>query len=316
MATTLVKKYIYNVYNPMTGLILGTLANVKSEFSYSQNINSGGSELSIVLSSSFDDVGAVQSDDFWVDESGNRIVDEAGNRLVWSKRFDFNSIPIDLGNRIKVYASYDGQPSGVQVFDGFISKWGANYSDNTITLTVLSWGAQLDNYLINTDPSSQTISQTVADKEYTPGSFNKAGGATPIAQSFNLASATTVGSITVYVRSSSGTFVGNPKSGETITPLVIIPWELYSGTPSSPGSLIDSGQVDFAGTNISVRQITLQFTEALSLSGDYFLALYNGHAGSWYYASPVFQATATNPYAGGKVWTGHRVAAAQLLGRP
>lgn len=302
MATTLVKQYIYQAYGGSGHTFLKTLQNVKSEFSYSQNMNSAGAQLEIVLGNSFDDVGAVQTDEFWVDESGNKTIDGLGNHIVWDAQFDFNNVPIDLGNRIKVYASYDGQALGAQVFDGFISKWQTNYTDNTITLTVLSWGAQLDNYLITTDPTGQSIDQEVYDMEYTPTPYSSTVNGLTIAQSFNIATNTLIGSFIVLARASAGTFVSNPKTGETITPLAVMPWELYAGTPTSPGSLIDSGQVEFS--EINIRQLSLQLGQPKILSGNYFLAFYNGTGGSYYYADPVLEATATNPYAGGSIYTG------------
>lgn len=303
--TVLQKQYLYQVYSP-TGAFLGSFQSVKNDFSYNQNINSSGAQLEIVIAASLDDVGAVQTDEFWIDESGNKIIDEAGNHLVMSAVFEFNNIPIDLGNRVKVYVSYDDAPRGRQVFDGFISGWRANYHDETITITVLSWGAQLDNYLVFSDPTGQSINQPVYDKEYTVTAYSMDSNGAPLAQSFNIASPTTIGSFGIFCRASFGSFVSGDKEGTTIIPIVYMGWELYAGTPASPGALQDSGQINFTGTNI--RQATLQLSRPLSLSGNYFLVFKSFNGGTYYYADPVIEATNTNPLAGGNVYTGTETA--------
>lgn len=299
MATSADKQYIYKVYDG-TGTFLGVLANVKSDFSYTQNVNSAGAQLEIVLSAMFDDVGAVQTDEFWLDESSNKIIDEAANHLVFSAEFDFNSIPIDLGNRVVVTLSYDGVPGGTTVFDGFISKWNTDYNANTVTITVLSWGAQLDNYIISSDPTGQTIDQEVFDKEYTliqgcqagfyPNQWNR------VAQSFNIASPTVIGSMQVFGRTTTQSY--NNATGQ-FGEGGYLDWELYAGTPSSPGSLVDSGQIYF--TSQTLQWATLTLTTPLTLSGNYYIAFTNfaGCNG----AQKAVSATSTNPYASGSIYT-------------
>lgn len=292
---TLIKKYIYQVYGS-DGTYKGQLNNIINDFGYDQTINSGGSQLEVILGNSFDDVGAVQTDDYWIDESSNKIVDESGNYIVWDKIFEFNNIPIDLGNRVRVSLTYDGSPSGVTVFDGFISKWSSSYTENTITLTILGWGAQLDNYVINTDPTGQTISQIVYDKTYRLGtpSGSPLGTQTPLAQSFNLASSTVVGGFTVYGYMPSGT-------------VAYLRWKLYSNIPSAPGSLLDSGEVKMSNTSVQAIDISLTLAQTLA-AGNYYLefrAPYGmQYGGGEQYDFPYIEATSTNPYAGGSVYTG------------
>lgn len=300
MATSLVKSYIYQIYS-YSGVFLGTLNNVKSEFAYNQNINSAGAQLEITLQSSFDDVGASQSSTYWIDNSGNKTIDEVGNRIVFSLDYTFANIPIDLGNRVKVFASYDGNKAGKQVFDGQISKWHTEYGNQTITLTVLSWGFQLDNFLLTANPTSQTIDQEVYEKSYIVGIGSKGDGATPVSQGFNIASATTVGSIIVFASGSSDFYTGG-STPEHIYPVSILIWSLYSGTPTTPGELVDAGQVTYTGS--AVQQIKIQLSQPKSLNGNYFIQIDNGSGGTWYYGSVTVYATATNPYAGGSVYTG------------
>lgn len=300
MATTLVKTYIYQVYS-YSGAFLGSLNNVKSEFSYNQNINSAGTQLEVTLQSSFDDVGATQLSSYWLAIIGDKMVDEVGNRIVFSLDYSFANIPIDLGNRVKVFASYDGNTLGKQVFDGQISKWRTDYGSQTVVLTILSWGFQLDNFLLTADPTSQTISQQVYEKSYDVGGLDINDNRTPKAQSFNVASATTIGSIVIFASGTADFFTGG-KSPDHVFPSSILIWALYSGTPATPGALVDSGQVTYTGS--AVREVTLQFAQVRSLNGNYFYTIDNGTASSWYYGAVTVYATATDPYAGGNVFTG------------
>lgn len=305
MAVALQKTYTYQVYSA-AGVYLGSLDNVVSEFTYPCDINTAGSQLQIKIQNSFDDVGASQSSDYWVDQSTNRITDEVGNRIVFATSFNYANIPIAVGNRIKVLASYDTNATGKTVFDGQISYWETSYKDQTINLTVLSWGFQLDNFLITATPTGQTIDQESYNTSYGASpQILKDGPTTSVAQSFNIASATTISSIVLFC-SGSPSFVSGGPDHETITPVSVLIWSLYSGTPSTPGALIDGGTVNYTGS--AVQQVTLQLSQAQSLSGNYFIQIDNGSGGSWYYGLVTVYASTANPYAGGSVYTGSTTA--------
>lgn len=277
----MVKSYVYKLFQGTTDL--GNLDNVISDFAYSQDINSAGAQLIIELGNKFDDVGAVQTDTFWVDEAGNHIADEAGNRMVFAKTFDFNNIPIDLANRVKVYMFDDQAPNGTIVFDGLISKWGTQYKSNVIRLTVLSYGVQLANYVIASATAGTIVSQLVQNT--THSIYTDKGQHDNYAQSFNLVSQTLVGSISVYSYST-----GNNGT---------LYWTLYSGTPTSPGSLLDAGS-SILPTTAGMNE--LQFTTPLTLpAGDYHI-LYSGNLVNNYDGGPVIGSSTTAPYAGGKLY--------------
>lgn len=295
----MIKRYIHKVYRhgQFVGSFKGDL--VANEFGYNQNINTAGAQITIELAASFADVGAVASETKLVDEDGNFIVDENGFNILVSKTYVFNNIPIDPGNEVQTYVFDDDAPNGLKVFTGFISTFKSNARNERIVLTILSYGVQLDNYMLTSDPTSQTISQIVYDKEYTltPIGYGTANG---VAQTFNLPSPAEVASFTIYARSSQGPFETG-KDGETITPVASTRWQLYSGTPTSLGALVDSGNIAITGTQL--QQITLALSSTKTLSGDYTLWMYNNGGGSYYYASTILKATNTNPYAGGSVYT-------------
>lgn len=275
---TITKQYVYKVYDA-TGTFKADLANVVSEFGYSQDINSAGAQLEIKLANLLTDVEASQVDEFLITETGDMFIDEVGNHLVASAEFAFDNIPLDLGNRVKVFAYYDGQEDGEQVFDGLISGWRSNFNDETITVTVLSYGVQLDNYVLNSDPTGTSIEQIISDKEYTL----LAGATNAIAQSFNIPADAIVAALTVKGYQSGG-------------PLCNFEWFLYSGTPPSPGPVVASGVGKVFDSTSTTQTITL--TTPQTLNGDYFLEIYNLTSGS----AIFLEATNTNPYAGGQVY--------------
>src|SRR3990167_8684994 len=285
--SSITKKYVYKIYQGST--FLGNLNNVISEFNLAEEINSPTAQLVVEIGNKFDDVGAVQTDTFWVDEAGNFMVDEAGNRLVFAKTFDFNNIPIDLANRIKVYCFYDNAKNGTVVFDGLISKWETTYKQDTIRLTVLSYGVQLANAVVTSATAGSIVSQLVQDTTHTIVT-DKGGQHDNYAQSFNLATETLVGSISVHSYSSTPAVGGNNGS---------LFWILYAGTPLSPGSLLDAGVFSLP-TTPTINE--LQFTTPLTLpAGDYHILYSAGIAGSLD-GAPIIGSTTTAPYAGGKLY--------------
>lgn len=301
MTVAIQKQYIYQAYSNVTGQFLGTLpnSNISSDFGYSQNINSAGCQMQITLAATLDDVNANQIDEFWLDESGNKIIDESGNHIVFSTSFNF-LIPINVGNRIKVLANYDGMPSGKTVFDGIITDWTTDYVSSTITINVMSWGVQLDNFIINTNPTTLTIDQESYNTEYFVDPGDTKGGGTEYAQAFNIASPTTIGAIVVFMRGSADFYTGGTPP-TFVHPISQGAWQLYSGTPSSPGSLIDTGSFSYAGA--TVQSVTMALTQPLSLSGNYFIHFKNYSSGTWYYGAVYLEASNANPYSGGNLWS-------------
>lgn len=161
------KTYAYKVYRD--GEYLGLLPNVISEFSYSQDINSGFSQLSIVVGASADvnsnDVEALQT------ELGEDITDEFGAVLTTERPLDLvgNDNPnalIRCNNTIEVYEYSDDDINGVLVFAGYMEDWEASYGGSeNINVACLSYGVDLTDYIIQTGTSTittQSIDTTTA----------------------------------------------------------------------------------------------------------------------------------------------------------
>lgn len=143
------KKHIYRVYR--NGTYLGKLSNVKSEFTYNQQINTAGAQLQIVVGQSADTANLPSSP--ILDETGVVITDEVSSPLLDEGAAEIvgDSNPdalIQNHNDIIVTEYSDYYPNGVVVYDGYISRWKANYGGNEdITITCLNQSQDLAHHI-------------------------------------------------------------------------------------------------------------------------------------------------------------------------
>lgn len=147
---TLQKKYVYKIYRD--GTYLGELPNVISEFGYTQQLFTAGTELSIECGINVDT--SSEQPEAILDENGSPILDEAGEILYEERASDVFGDESSLAlirneNDVEAYCYDQANPNGVKVFAGYISTWEADFggSDN-VYIKVLSYGAELDNYII------------------------------------------------------------------------------------------------------------------------------------------------------------------------
>lgn len=165
---TIPKTYLYKVSK--MGTYLGLLPNVKSQFGYTQNLNTGAAQLSITIGQSPDATHDNQS-----------VIPLIGNT---------NSM-VQNSNTIQVIETSSDYPTGKTVFMGFIDTWTANFGgSDDIQVIALSDGADLDNYLVTTGESVD-VSQATQDASYEFGAtqgtyrafvqqFTVSGGVTDI----------------------------------------------------------------------------------------------------------------------------------------
>lgn len=147
------KTYDYKVFS--NGTFLGLLHNVKSEFAYSQEVNSAGATIQIKLGENIDTT--TQPVEAILDETGDPLLDEAGDTIYEETATSLvdgtQSSFIRNGNTVEVteYSSYN--PNGLIIFNGTIKRVEANFgnenSEENIVITVYSAGSDLDNYVIN-----------------------------------------------------------------------------------------------------------------------------------------------------------------------
>jgi hypothetical protein len=286
------KRYLYKVYRDEQ--YITTLANVVSDFGYSQDINTAGAQLEIQLGSTLDDTGATLDTDELVTETDDNIVTNNGDNILTRKEYFFNSIPIGLANRVKVWLYYDGAVNGTQVFDGLILNFESDYREANLKLSVVSWGVQLDNVMLGTAPSTEVATNTANNSEiplynpiYTDGSTIQLG------QTFQVSAPTDVGSLSLAMRvswdkvSSSGTSVNTSVS-------------LIEGTPDNPGSVLGGAQRFIS--NEEQETITFNFATPISLLPT---TTYSILVSNVYYSlyNPVYVASDSgNSYASGSLY--------------
>lgn len=173
------KTYEYKIYRGTT--YLGLLPYVTSEFSYSQSINSSGSQLNIIVGESPDTARyAVQA---LTDEGGNEITTEDGETITTEREDDLvgsgsDDALIQNDNLVKVYEVSENHPNGLLVFSGYISMWRALFGGaDSVEITVLSDGQDLNQWVIpGGDAYSIDISQTVQDSYLIVNSGSSYGG--------------------------------------------------------------------------------------------------------------------------------------------
>jgi len=162
---TLERKYLYKISR--NGIFLGVLQNVTNDFHYSQLINTAGTSINIDVAMSVDNshdaIEAIET------ENGLPIETEDGLSLEIERQPDLvgsanSNALINNDNDILIYEVSDNNVSGKLVFSGYMSKWKATFGgSNNVSVTCLSYGTELDNYIIqgaNTLDVSQTTSNS------------------------------------------------------------------------------------------------------------------------------------------------------------
>lgn len=308
MADPIPTTYLYKAYT-ITGDYLGLLENVSSDFSYNQEINTGGASLDIEIANAFSDVGATLSEELLVDHTGDEIIDELGNDIAVSQEFVFDNVPMSVGNRITVFEFNKYHPNGLQVFDGFVFTWATDHIENKLTIKVLSFGALLDNYIIKTGLTIEIEQESVsADNDfyisYAENASNSNYHQTYIYQSFQPGSDFALTKIAVKLSAAGG------QADRRAT------LNLYAGTPDDEGELLGTVTVDTTGLTGTPQLVEFVFGTPINvLNGDdYFFRLESVHKetdGSFgpgpgdttVTRAPFFVSyNYPSAYAGGKAW--------------
>jgi hypothetical protein len=149
MTASIQKRYEYKVSR--SGIFLGILQNVKSEFSYTQPLYSVGAQLSIIVSQSADTAATAVNP--ILDETGAIITDEVGGAITEERAPDVvgdsaSNILIRNDNVVTVYEYSSYNVNGILVYTGYISNITPVYGgDDTISITCMPLGQDLDHYL-------------------------------------------------------------------------------------------------------------------------------------------------------------------------
>ena len=115
------KVYIYKVYR--SGVFLNTWNEVVSEPSWSQEMNNAGAEQKVTLARMLDDYG--------------------------------EGTDVDFGLDVSIHCFDGDAPDGMVLFTGFISSYTPVYGKDEVEVTLLSFGAELGQFMLQ-DAISQT----------------------------------------------------------------------------------------------------------------------------------------------------------------
>lgn len=148
------KDYLYKVYKGDT--YLGLLANVTSEFVFTQDVNSAGSKIAITVKIA-NDVAALPVGNLLA-ETGATLQDEASNLDLYEERiadsFGSNNQLAQLrnGNRIDVWEFSDYYVNGRCAFTGIINRlegeFNGDQTEEVVTAAVHSRGFSLDDFIL------------------------------------------------------------------------------------------------------------------------------------------------------------------------
>ena len=304
------KRYLYKIFNG--GQYLGSLPNVTSEFSVSQDINTAGSQVTIQCAISPDT--SLLATDILTDESGNVITDESSNVLT-----DEGQVPIVApgtysagaliknGNQIEIWEFGYYHPNGIILFLGEIQRWEASYggagggsggastSDtgaDAITILAYSDGQDMDQYIARATPYTYTLDQSqtgqnasdVIYQQITTPAYNYDG------QTFTVGTGVTnVGAIQVllngaanvtlslYTDSNLGTLLGTAvQYVSTGGGAQVITFAFASDIPVVTGTTYFFGVTCDAGQSISIYYQTSAAYAGGSMYNAFFSGTYGG----------------------------------------
>lgn len=114
------KKYEVKVYNA-SGTFLTVWKQIVSKITFNNEINTAG---------------------------GQMVIDLARNPGDYGEGTD-----IDFGYQVKVYCYDKEAPNGTLIFQGYISSYTPIYKDNKVQVTILSYGSQLADFMIEAGES-------------------------------------------------------------------------------------------------------------------------------------------------------------------
>lgn len=288
------KDYVYRHYS--AGVFVGILSPT-SEFSIVKEVNTLGSQLMLELPVAFESTVSTISADRLTDENSDFIIDENSDNILLSFDYVIDSIP-NVADRIEVTEYSDENPNGVVVFDGLVTKWESGYSTNTTTVYAMSYGVQLDNYIVQILPGETVAEQPLYTGEYTVfGSAGKVPGPydrlTAVSQTFTLGSTTEITSVFLYLKKDTG------GGGGALSATIAI----IEGSPSSPGSTLGSATVSVSTTDLGLTEFQFLSSISLSASVEYHIRITSPYGSNASETNLLFVAyNSAGGYAGGQVY--------------
>jgi len=153
------KQYVYKIFD--NDRLIGLVTSVENDFHITKEINSAGSSVEITIPSAFQEFLPSVDNDYLIDDNGDFIIDNNNQEIVTRLDYLVYSIPL-IGMRLVIIEVSDDSLAGVTQFDGIITKYSADYTDNSIKLSAFSYGVQLDNFIVQVLPESVIVRNAVA----------------------------------------------------------------------------------------------------------------------------------------------------------
>lgn len=173
------KSYLYKTYSP-SGQYLGNLPKVTSEFALPQDINTAGSQVTVVCGVSAD-TAALPSSGAVLDETGSAILDESSGPILSEGSAPIvgaagSGALIQNGNQVVVVEYSYYHINGIVKYYGEIENWQADFGgasgDEQIKILLYPNSTDLDNRLLTGSPFTYTADQSQTAQNATGGINN------------------------------------------------------------------------------------------------------------------------------------------------
>lgn len=291
------KLYLYKVFDSLTGVYLGNLPKVTSDFLVSQDINTAGAQITIACGISADT--SALPVDVLTDEAGNILTDEGSSTLTNEGQqpqtgIGTSSALIRDGNRVEVWEYGYFHINGICMFKGVIERhtdnFGGDTGDENVTMLVYSDGQDLDNYLVRGNPYTYTqdqaqgasnqfesVSQNIYGQFQYYGQTWKVGVGFTNLDAINLAFGAGNANVTIsiYTNTATNVLLGSITQNVNIGIETVITFAFPNPIPVVPGTTyfftvsVDSGQT---------IPLVYQNTDVYA-NGSMYSAFYGGGAG-------------------------------------
>jgi len=244
------KYYQVKVYD-QTNDYITTWADVVSDIEFNNEINSAGGQLQLTLARNAGDYG--------------------------------EGTDVNFGYKVQVYCFDTEEPNGLLIFQGYISAYTPIYKDDKVQVTVLGYGSELNDYIIEAGDTAY-LSQTLTNKTFT-GYADWTSQFNSLAQTFTLPANKTISSVDLMVTTTaSDNFYVQLKEMVGIIPDHYNDPDLASGNISITGAV--SGEI---------KRAVFNENNALVTGKTYYIEV-------WCISTSKVHGSNTNPYANGRVY--------------
>ncbi|MBS4040421.1 MAG: hypothetical protein KGZ81_07460, partial [Flavobacteriales bacterium] len=159
------KTHLYKMF--AGGQYLGLLPNVTSEFGFSQDMNTLGTQIAVEVGVSADTSNLAATDTL-LEEDGDVLQTEDDEDLTTEGAVNLVGVGVSTetlirnANRLEVWEYSKYHPNGKRMFIGTVERWEAEFGTGKegIRLYAYSEGQDMNNYLVTGSPYVNDVSQT------------------------------------------------------------------------------------------------------------------------------------------------------------